>query len=147
EQLSPTNAEVQNSIGLVFQMRERPKEAEARFQRALKLAPKYTDVRANLARLYIDTGRYDEALKEIKVIENDLTYPTPERALVLKGMIYFKKGEYEKAEPVLVRAYQAQRQSCIGAYFLGRTYYENKRLSEASQVLDQAITNCKGSKF
>lgn len=147
EQLSPTNADVQNSIGLVYQMRGRPEQAEKRFRRALELAPRYTDVRANLARLYIDTGRYDKALKEIRIVEDDLTYPSPEKALILRGMVYFKKGDFGRAEPVLVRAYQAQRQSCLGAYFLGRTYYENKRFSEASQVLDQAIANCKGSKF
>lgn len=147
EQLAPSNPEIQKNIGLIYHLRGRPKEAEKRFRKALELAPKYTDIRANLARLYIDTGRFNEALQEINLVESDMTYPSPEKALTLKGMVYFKKGEYEKAEPVLIRAYQAQRESCLGAYFLGRTYYAKKRLSEASQILDQAIANCRGARF
>lgn len=147
EQLAPSSAEIQNAIGLVLQLRGHNEQAEKRFERALKLSPEYTDVRTNLARLYIDLGRYDEALREIERVENDLTYPHPEKALTLKGMTYFKKGDFDRAEPILVRAYQTQRESCLGAYFLGRTYYEKKRLNEASQILDQAIANCKGARF
>lgn len=147
EQLDSKNPEVQSSMGLVYQLRDRPKEAETRFLKALKLAPKFTEVRAHLARLYIDTGRYREALIQIRKIEDDLTYPAPEKALVLKGMVYFKQKKYGEAERVLTQAYQVQREGCLSAYFLGRSYYERKRFNEAAQVLDQAVANCKGAKF
>lgn len=147
EQLDPKNPEVQSSMGLVYQLRNRPKEAEERFLKALKLAPKFTDVRSSLARLYIDTGKYREALVQIRKIEDDLTYPAPEKALVLKGMVYFKQKKYTEAEGVLSQAYQVQRDGCLGAYFLGRTYYEQKRFNEAAQVLDQAVASCKGARF
>jgi|FLYM01.1.fsa_nt_gi type IV pilus assembly protein PilF len=147
EQLLPKNAEIQNQIGIVYQLRERPKEAEQRFKEALRLQPRYTEVRSNLARLYIDTARYPEAMKEINLIENDLTYPAPDKALVLKGMVYFKQRQYDKAETVLTKAYQLQRDGCLGAYFLGRTHYEQKKMPLAAQVLDQAVSNCKGAKF
>lgn len=147
EELDPSHPEIQNNLGLVFQLRERFDEAEKRYRRALKLDPKYTDVRTNLARLYIDQGRYQEALKEIQIVENDLTYPAPEKGLTLKGIAFFKMGNYNQAEEILTKAYKIERKSCLGSYFLGRAYYERKKFKEASQVLDQAIDNCEGTKF
>lgn len=147
EQLTPSNPEIQSYMGIVYQLRNRPLEAEKRFLRALELEPKYTDVRTNLARLYIDNNRVKDALKQIAIVENDLTYPAPEKALLLKGMAYHKMGDFKKAEPVLIQSYQTQRESCLGSYFLGRTYYDQKKLRDAAQVLDQAIANCKNSKF
>lgn len=147
EQLTPSNPEIQSYMGIVYQLRNRPAEAEKRFRRALELEPKYTDVRTNLARLYIDQGRYKDALKEIGIVENDLTYPAPEKALLLKGMAFHKMGDFKRAEPVLIQSYQTQRESCLGSYFLGRNYYDQKKMKDAAQILDQAITNCKNSKF
>ncbi len=147
EQYNPNHPEIQNSMGLVYQLRGRPAEAEKRFKRALQLQPKFTEVRTNLARLYIDNNRYNDAIKELKIVEEDLTYSNPEKALILRGMAHFKKGEFDKAEPILNKALQSQRESCLGAYFLGRTYYQKKRFREAAQVLDQSIQNCKSAKF
>jgi len=147
ESLAPDDASIQNDMGLVYQLREKYQLAEPRFLKALELAPKYTDARANLARLYIDKGDYQKALKQISLVEQDLTYGAPEKALMLKGMTYYKMGNLKSAETYLVKAYEMQRKSCLTAYFLGRSYYDEKRLKDASQMLDQAIDNCKTAKF
>lgn len=147
EQLDPKNPVVQNNLGLVYQLRDRPKEAEAKFRRALVLEPTYTDVRTNLARLYIDNGRLADAIKELKIVENDLTYPAPEKVLTLSGMAHFKTKAWDQAEAKLTKALQIERTSCLAAVFLGRTYYEQSKMGAAAQVLDQAVTNCKGTKF
>lgn len=147
EQLAPRDAVIQSKIGLVFQLREKPEEAEKRFRKALDLSPNFTDVHAQLARLYIDTNRLGKALSEVGYLESDMTYPFPEKSLQLKGMIYFKQEKFKEAEPLLERSYQAQRTNCITSYFLGRTYYAQKKLKESAQVLDQAVKNCESAKF
>src|ERR1700730_8839394 len=97
EQLDPNNPAIENNLGLAYTVRNRPKEAEQHYRKALELDPKYTDARANLGRLMIDAKKYDEALAELGQVENDLTYPYPEKALSLIGMVYFNKAKYKKA--------------------------------------------------
>ena len=147
EQLDPKNPVIQNKLGIVYQLRGKPKEAERRFRKALALNPNYTDVRANLARLYLDQKQYSQALIEINYVEADLTYPAPEKALTLRGMVYFHQGKFSQAESLLEKSYQAQRTNCLSSYFLGRVYLSEKKLKEASQILDQSIKNCESSQF
>lgn len=147
EQLSPNDPTIQSNLGLVYQLRGRPAEAEKRFKRALTLDPKFSDVRTNLARLYIDQDRIPEAIKELKIVENDLTYPAPTKVLTLYGMAEFKLNHFAAAEEKLSQALKIERENCLAANFLGRSYYAQRKMSAAAQVLDQAVKYCKGAKF
>lgn len=147
EQLDPNNAAIQNNLGLAYTVRNRPKEAEQHYRKAIELDPRYSDVRTNLARLLIDQKKFDQALQELSLVENDLTYPYPEKALSLVGQVYFNKGRYKKAEEYLGRAMNVRRDSCITANFYGRTLLEEKKLDEAVGILDLAVENCRSSKF
>jgi len=147
EQLDPKNPAVENNLGLVYMVRNRPKESEQHFRKSLELDPRYSDARSNLARLFIDEKKYDEALSELGQVENDLTYPFPEKALSLSGMVYFEKGKFKKAEEYLGRAMNVRRDSCVTSNFYGRTLLEEKKLDEAVGILDLAVENCRPSKF
>ena len=48
--LQPADARVQNNCGLVLLAAHRPAEAAARFEEAVRLAPRDQDYRNNLAR-------------------------------------------------------------------------------------------------
>jgi Tfp pilus assembly protein PilF len=147
EELDPKNPVVQNNLGLAYMVRNRPKEAEQHFRKSLELDPHYTDARANLARLLIDNKKYDEALSELSQVENDLTYPSPEKGLSLIGMVYFNKGKYKRAEEYFGRAMNVRRDNCVTSNFYGRTLLEEKKLDEAVGILDLAVENCRSSKF
>jgi Tfp pilus assembly protein PilF len=147
EQLEPKNPVIQNNLGLAYTVRNRPKESEQHFRKAIELDPRYTDARANLARLLIDNRKYDEAMSELGQVENDLTYPYPEKGLSLMGMVYFNKGRFKKAEEYFGRAMNVRRDNCVTSNFYGRTLLEEKKLDEAAGILDLAVENCRPSKF
>lgn len=147
EQLDGTDPVIQNNLGLAYSVRGRVKEALAHYNKALELNSNYSDARANLARLQIDQKHYNEALHNLSLVENDLTYPYPEKPLSLKGMVYFYTGRYKTAEEYLARSMNAQRESCVTSDFYGRTLYEEKKLDEAAGILDLAIENCRPSRF
>jgi type IV pilus assembly protein PilF len=147
EQLDPKNAVIENNLGLAYTVRNRYKEADMHFHKALELDPKYSDARANLARLLIDQKMYEAALAELTQVENDLTYPMPEKALSLKGMVYFDQGKFKKAEEYLSRAMNVRRDDCVTTNYYGRTLLEERKLDEAVGILDLAVENCRTSKF
>src|SRR5690349_1808544 len=110
-------------------------------------APNFSDARTNLARIYMDEHHFKEALKELRMVEGDLTYPSQEKTYSLLGEIHFQLGEYRKAEEYLSRSLELRRQSCTTTNYYGRTLQELKRLEQSAEVLDQAIEFCRANHF
>jgi tetratricopeptide (TPR) repeat protein len=75
-------------------------EAERRLERAAALAPDLPVSYYNLAQVYLDSGRDDEAIRWLeRSIERDRRFRPAYYSL---GYIYNRRGDYEQAEPVLV---------------------------------------------
>ena len=147
EELDPRNPMVLNNLGLAFFVRGKNKQAEEKFRQAIRIENKFSDAKNNLGRVLIDSGRSSEAIKILTEVEGDLTYPATEKTLSNLGMAYFSLGNYKRAEDYLSRSLEIRRQSCTTADFYGRTLLEMKRLTQAAQVLDQAIEYCRQDKF
>jgi tetratricopeptide (TPR) repeat protein len=64
--LAPDFADLHHLLGLALGMTGARERAVASFQRALQLNPHYVEARMNLAIVYNDLGRYDEALHEFR---------------------------------------------------------------------------------
>lgn len=147
EQLDAENPFIQNNLGITYYLRGRIKPAEAKFRQAIRLEPKFSEAKNNLARVLIDQHRTDEAIKILHEVEGDLTYQSPEKTLSNLGIAYFDKGLYPKAEDYLARSMEIRRESCTTVNFYGRTLLELKRVKQSASVLDQAIEFCRASKF
>jgi type IV pilus assembly protein PilF len=147
QELDPSNAIVQNNLGLTYFFRDRFDLAEIHIRKALQLEPKYSDARNNLSRVLIERGRYPEAIKEADAVIQDLTYKSPEKPLINLGMAQFKMGQYEIARKSLQKALDFQRDNCLAQTYYGRTYFEAKDFSRASEALDRAAGFCQRSQF
>lgn len=147
ERLDPTDAIIQNNLGLAYLVREKMDEAEVRFKKALDLNPKYTDARNNLGRLYIDVGFLPKAIKELEIAATDLTYEQPEKSWANLGQAYFLSGQFEKAKISFHNSLKDRKSSCFTLNYYGRTLFELKHYKTAAESLDQAIRICEKSKF
>lgn len=65
--LVPEFPDLHNQLGLALGMNGDREPAVAAFRRALELNPNYMEARLNLAIVYNELGRYDEALEEFAV--------------------------------------------------------------------------------
>jgi tetratricopeptide (TPR) repeat protein len=65
-ELVPDFPDLHNLMGLALGLTGERERAAACFQRALQLNPRYVEARMNLAIVYNDLGRYDEALEEFR---------------------------------------------------------------------------------
>ena len=147
EQLNPQDPQILNNLGLAYYVRGRAPIAETKFRAALKLAPDFSEAKANLARVMIDDGRLPQAIKLLHDVEGDLTYPSQEKTFSELGMAHFKAGHYAQAQDYLLRTLTLHRESCVAATYYGRTLQETKRWPQSAEVLDQAVEFCRNAKF
>lgn len=104
EAARPDDPEVKNFLGLAYWAKRELALAEAKFKQAVALDTGYSDAWNNLGALYLDTGRYDEAVAAFKKALENVYYSTSERALTNMGWALFKLGKLEEARKNLKEA-------------------------------------------
>lgn len=147
ERLDKRNPVIQNNLALAYFVRQKYAEAEEHIQAALASSPNYTDARNNLGRVYIETGRYDKAIEVLKLANEDLTYPYPDKTLTNLGIAYFYKGKFAVARDYLKKSLGLKRDNCVSFNFYGRSLFELSEFTLAAETFDQAINLCKPSSF
>ncbi len=130
--LDPGLAESHNAIGLLLHVAfQRKDEAIAHFKRALEIRPTFSEARANLANVYLDQGRYDEAIKLYRETLNDMLYPTPFIAQGNLGWALYKKGDLAAGLDQIKAAVIGNPKFCQGYRNLGIIYEETGSIDEA----------------
>ena len=147
EELDPTNPITENNLGLVYFLRERLETSVQHLQKALKLRPDYSDARNNYARVLIELGRYDEAIRNLQTVLDDLTYDEPTKAWVNLGLVYFRKKDYAQARQKFAEAIRINRDHCLAQTLYGRSLMEEGRTQVAATALDNAVVVCRQSKY
>jgi len=89
-------------LGEVHYHRNNPKEAEARFQAALRLRPSLAEGHYGLSLLYYDAGRTDDALAHAQYARN--IRPDSAPILAQAGLCYIAAQDYSGARDVLRQA-------------------------------------------
>ncbi len=147
EELDPEDALIQLNLGLTYIYRERFDLAEKHTRKALQLNPQLTDATVNLARILIERGRYDEASLFADRAGQDLTYASPEKPLMYKGIALFKMNQFPEARKVLSRSIEYQRDNCLSQNFFGRSLFEQNQHEKAADALDRAAAVCQRLQF
>ncbi|MGE3974078.1 MAG: tetratricopeptide repeat protein [Bdellovibrionales bacterium] len=142
EQLDPENPLIQNNLAIALFARKRVKESIEHFQKALQLKNDYTEARNNLARAYIEMNQFNEAIRELKIVLDDITYPQTERAHVNLGLAYMKTRQYVQAQKSFQEALSLNRSYCVAHNYYGQTLYFQKKYNQAAAALDSAIQLC-----
>jgi len=147
QEFDPTDPHIPNVMGLVFLGREMFGKAEENFEKALVLDPKMSDAWNNLGALYIQLGRWDNAIEACDKARTDVLYPHPWLPLGNIGWAYFKKGDLKQAKHFLMKAVQQRPVFCRGWEHLGQVYLATGDLRAAEQALTKAIEKCPKFRF
>lgn len=157
ENLYADDPELQNALGSVYHTRgiqpDYPCErsdnkisdinminnAEIHYKKAIKLNNNYSEAHNNLGVLYLNMGRYDDAINEFNSALQNMSYSTPERAYVNMGWAYYKKKDYKEAELNLRKAIQSAPDFFIAHYNLGILYRDTGNYKEAIKEFKLAI--------
>jgi Tfp pilus assembly protein PilF len=104
QQLTPDNATVHNMVGLCHMQIHQLDEAVAAFDRALNLAPSFTDARNNRGSAYLAQGKSHLAEVDFLAVLADTTYPHRWECFYNLGMAQVQQGRLGSAEESFKRA-------------------------------------------
>lgn len=145
-QYDPNNAKAENALGLLFHLSFRQlDEAERHYKRALEIDPKFTSAQVNLAALYLDEGRYDEAIALDDKALGDLEYKGGYLAANNEGWAYFKKGQADRGLALIQQAVRVNPEFCQGYRNLGLIYQSQGKLDMAEVELSRLVKKCPDS--
>ncbi len=102
--LDPDNPEIDMVLGLTYQARGDPKNAEKFLRRAIDKKSDYAEAHNNLGYFLSTQGRSKEAVREYEKAASNVLYQTPEVACTNMGEEYRRMKEPGKAEQMYRRA-------------------------------------------
>ncbi|MFZ5469266.1 MAG: social motility TPR repeat lipoprotein Tgl [Myxococcota bacterium] len=141
--LDPDFAEAHNAIAVVLHLAfRRFDEAAGHYQRAIAIRPTFSEAKTNLANVYLDQKRYDEAIALYEEALNDMLYPTPFIAHGNLGWALYKKGEVKKGLDHIKAAVTTNPKFCLGYKNLGLIHDEQGAADEACRQFAKYRENC-----
>lgn len=96
-----------------------------------------TELKITIADIFLEFGKYDEALDYLKAAYQD----NPESAHIFNklGMVLRKSGRLEEAERFYIQALERQTKDEVIYFNLGRVYLDMKRWKNAIAAADRAL--------
>ncbi len=140
--LDPSNAEIQNLLGLELQRQDRLDQAEEHLRKAVGLEPNFSEAHNNLCALLIRKEKFDEAIANCEKAVENVLYPTPERAYYNMGLAYQKKGDETKAIESFRKGLIHNAQFVLIHKSLGTIYVQQGKTAEAVKEFEAAASAC-----
>lgn len=139
EEYDSGNAAIQNALGQTYQMKRAFSESEAHYLRALRLGDQAPEYQNNLAALYLDMERWDDAIRYFRKAADNLLFATPEVAFTGMGYAYYQKREYLAAASSYGEALKHNPRYAPAHLRLGEAYYALDKVEKAISAYEQAL--------
>lgn len=143
-QSKPESAHIQAALAQAYHLKKALPEAEEHYLKALKLDPDNAQVQNNLAALYLDMERWNDAIRYFRKASSDLTFTSAEVALTGLGYAYLQKGEYLAAVTACKEALAHNLRYPPAHLRLGEAYYALDKTGLAIEAYRQALSLAPG---
>jgi Tfp pilus assembly protein PilF len=117
-------------------------DAIRHYKQALGINPSFSEAKNGLGTVYLDQGRYDEAIKLFEETLSDMRYREPHIAEGNLGWALYKKGNVQQALEHLHSAVTLQPKFCLGHRMLGMIASEQSNYATACQEFGKYRDSC-----
>ena len=97
-ELDPRNADAHQTMALVYTKEGDLAKAEEFYKKAIRYDDSLSSARNNYATLLYSSGRYEDAIEQLRVAAADLSYDNRAQAVQNLGLCYLKLGRHSDAE-------------------------------------------------
>jgi len=137
----PSNPEVHSVRGMLFDKMGMPKDADAEFRTALRLAPKDPNVINNYAVFLCQRGRTDEGVKLFEQAATNALYSTPEAAYTNAGVCLRSAKRDDHARAEFVKALQIKPSFVDAVVQLAELDMQHNNLPQARALIDAYLAH------
>lgn len=120
----------------------RTQDGEKEFKRALEMRPDYSEALTNLGALYIQRGRFKDALEPLDKAAHDPLYKSRVLAQSDLGWALYKSGQVERGVSEIKGALAVAPKYCLGWRQLGTIYSEEGKVDEAGKAFSRYAQEC-----
>jgi type IV pilus assembly protein PilF len=139
EKIEPDNHELQNYLGIVYFRKNKLDISEKKYLRAIALKPDYSDARNNLAVTYLEMKRWDDAIYQLKLVNEDIFYQNQSVAGINLALALYGKGDFKQAMEILRPMTSLYPQDPRIRYNIGKIYYATEKMDLAVVEYQKAI--------
>ena len=130
-------SQLHNGYALLYQLEQETELAEKYFRKAISSKKTDSTARYNFAAFLYNQGRFEEALKQMQLVSEDLGYERRAQAFYILGLAQNKTGQALEALESFEKASQLAPQFAPPYIEAAEIYFAQKRLAKAKRALDQ----------
>lgn len=138
-QISPEDPWIHWALAEAYRQKGRLDDAEHHLLTALEIRPDFQQARLNLSALYVELGRYNEAIELTDQLLDDPTFPVPWKALTNRGWAEYELGQRQKARESFEAALEYNEKHWRSFLALGILDEEAGDRIEALEQFEQVI--------
>lgn len=139
EKLTPKDPELLNLLGLTYFRKGRYDLAETKYLKAIDQRRGYSEARNNLGVNYLEMKRWDDAVAQFKLVQEDIFYQGQDSASINLGLAYLGKGDHQQALAVLRGAVGKNGSDPRTRLHLGRVYFALDKTELAVEEYRKAL--------
>ncbi len=140
EKIDMTDPEVYLIRGIILFAIQDNEGAEKSYKTAIEYDENYTEAHFNLCGLYLQQKKYDDAFVHCQKAAADRLYKSKDRALTTIGVIYFNKGDLDRAEEYFEQSLKVNPALVYTHNELGKLYVAQGKLADAVEEFQIAVT-------
>jgi tetratricopeptide (TPR) repeat protein len=125
-------------VGMIFEAQNRKDDAQQVYERTIVTDPRAGIAANNLAWIYLEQGRLDEALKLALVADQELGSPEAKDTL---GWIYVQRNQPREGIAPLATSVDARPDKPLYRYHLGVAYWKAGSVVQAREELRRALAS------
>jgi Tfp pilus assembly protein PilF len=129
--LKPDDSRVLNNLGMAYYFKKKTSRATRYIKRSIKIDPKNTSARLNLATIYVSLKKYTEAKHQYDRVLDDLTYEGQYRTYYNIGVLYLKQGKEIQAVNYFKQSISENKNFCASHFLLGDIYFKKGNYEKA----------------
>jgi type IV pilus assembly protein PilF len=149
-QYNPRHRDAHYSIGHLYVLQGKYKQAEEEFRNAIRIDPDYSEAHNYLGDVLAEEDRWTEALEAYRRALSNPLYSTPDIAWFNMGLAYAHEGDMEKAIQAFEDARVVSPPSLSPAKLnleLGKAYYKLGYNVQAREALSRVTDLDKGGQY
>ncbi|HEY5512526.1 MAG TPA: tetratricopeptide repeat protein [Geomonas sp.] len=139
EKLTPKDPALLNDLGLAYFRKGHYDLAEQKYLKAIGLKPAFSEARNNLGVNYLEMKRWEDAIRQFKLVQDDIFYRGQEGVVINQGLAYFGKGDYPQALGLLRAAVGRNPADPRIRLHLGRVYFAEEKTELAVGEFRKAL--------